>query len=201
MNEVQGVIDRFFDLQSKSKMLFADFLESAKKAAARRRIGRGVLYNMRPYQAQRSGFKLGKEIRAFPKNTRDIHVYYLGRNDKAILVEVYGQSGDVVNREFYFYNKNSMESICFDSSERVRNITLSYLDGEKFTRDVNAGKYGASIRAYKYNGGLVSMISVCQKEYEQGEMSTFQELFYYSGEELDRIINSFPNGFQQQVFP
>lgn len=201
MNTLQSITDKFFEIQSKPEIFFANFLESARKTTSQKRISKGILYNIRPYQAQRAGFKLGKEIKSTPKNTNNIHIYYLDHNDRVVLIEIHGQSENIINREFYLYNKNSIESVYFDNSERIRNITSSSLSDGKFIQDINVGRYGTSTYTYKYSNNLVTLISVNQKEHDQNKSSNFKILFEYSGEEPSKIIHSFPNGYQEQIFP
>ncbi|WP_455930634.1 hypothetical protein [Pseudomonas fluorescens] len=201
MDYHQSITDKFFEIQSKPEIFFAKFLESAKTNTSRTRISKGILYNIRPYQAQIAGFKPGKEIKSIPKNTNNIHIYYLDHNDRVLLIEIYGQFENIINREFYFYKKNTIESVYFDNSERIRNITSSSIRSGKFIQDINVGRYGTSFYTYKYDNNLISLISVNQKEHDQNESSNFEILFYYSGEEPNKIINSFPNGYQEQIFP
>jgi len=201
MNDLKSVTEKFFEIQSNPGIFFKKFLESAKKNTSQKRISKGILYNIRPYQAHRAGFKQGKEIKSLSKNTKNIHIYYLDHNDNVVLIEIYGQCEKIINREFYFYKKNSIESAYFDDSERIRNITLSSLIDGKFIQDINVGRYGTSIYTYQYIDNLVKLILVNQKEYDQDESSTFQILFDYSDEEPSRIVNIFPNGYEEQIFP
>lgn len=201
MNTLQNAIKRFSEIQSESDIFFKKFLNAAQKNTSRKCISRGILYNLRPYQAQRSGFQPGKEIKFTPKSTKNIYVYYFDRGDRVVLIEIYGQSEKIINREFYFYDEESIESVYFDSDGYIRNMTLSALSGGKFIQDINIGTYGISIYSYKYTGDLLSFIFVNQKENEQEKSSTFQMLFEYSGEKLSRIISVFSNGYKEQNFP
>ncbi|MNH35661.1 hypothetical protein D3C79_963670 [compost metagenome] len=61
--------------------------------------------------------------------------------------------------------------------------------------------FGCSISDYVYSGSRLSRIRVQQKEHAESSFSEFDVVFEYCGEELESIINIFPNGYQEQRFP
>lgn len=201
MSKSHRLDEQFHEVQSKADSLLSTYLSSVKADVSRTTISKGVLYNLRPYEAQRSGFKLGKELKALPKSIKNTHVYYFDREDRVSLIEIYGQSENIINREFYFYEEDSLKSIYFNSGGGIRNIMLSLVVGGMVVKDINFGKYGEGSCDYLYEDGLLKSIMVKQKEHGQKNYSSYQVLFEYLDGQMSKIFNVFPNGYQEQRYP
>lgn len=201
MSEFHRLNEQFHEIQSKADSFLGTYLDSVKTHVVRNIISKGAMYNLRPFEAQRSGFKLGKELKILPKNIKNTHVYYFDKKDRVVLVEIYGQSENVINREFYFYETNSFKSIYFNAGCSISNIMLSLIKGEKIVQDINFGKYGEGVFDYLYEGDRLKSITVKQKEHDQRDYSSYQVLFEYLDGQMSKIFNVFPNGYQEQRYP
>lgn len=201
MNESHELQQQFHELQLKSEHFLSTYLSSANLRIARNTISKGALYNFRPFEIQRSGSKLGKILKSLPKNTKNTHAYYFDSEDRVVLVEIYGQSESVINREFYFYETGKIKSIYFNTTGSIRNVMLSLIEGDKINQDINYGKYGESISDYIYVDSRLESIEVKQKEHDQKNWSSYQVFFEYLDGQVSKITNSFPNGYQEQRYP
>ncbi|MEN5093883.1 hypothetical protein ABE458_24605 [Pseudomonas protegens] len=191
----------FYEIQSKLDVFFDSFLKIAKEKVARKTISKGALFNLRPFEIQRSGFKVGKELKSLPKSIKNTHVYYFDKSDRVVMIDIYGQSESIINRDFYFYDKENIKNIYINSTKTIRNITISSIANGKILRDSNFGKYGCSTSDYVYDGERLNSISVTQKQHDQEFCSTHQVLFYYLDGTVSKIINEFPNGYQEVRYP
>lgn len=201
MNKSHEIQQQFHELQSKPEHFLSAYLSSANLRSERNSISKGALHNIRPFETQRSGSKLGKELKTLPKNIKGTHVYYFDREDRVVFIEIYGQSKDIINREFYFYEEGKIKSVYFNATGSIRNVILSLSDGDKIMQDINYGKYGESISDYIYVGDRLESIKVNQKEHDQKVWSTYQVLFEYLDGQVRKITYSFPNGYQEQRYP
>ncbi|MFJ2320578.1 hypothetical protein [Pseudomonas sp. NPDC087817] len=201
MNKSHELQQQFHELQLKAEHFLSAYLSSANLRVVRNTISKGALYNFRPFEIQRSGSKLGKVLKSLPKNIKNTHVYYFDRENRVVFVEIYGQSENVINREFYFYEEGEIKSIYFNAAGSIRNVMLSLNEGDKIKQDINYGKFGESISDYIYVGDRLESIEVKQKEHDQENWSSYQVLFEYSDGQVSKITNSFPNGYQEQRYP
>lgn len=201
MNEFQELERQFYEIQPKSDISLREFLSNARVSVVRKIISKGALFNLRPFEIQRAGFEVGKELKALPKSIKNTHVYYFDGDDKVVMVEIYGQSESVVNKEFFFYGEGRIKSIYFDSVGALRNVTTSTVVNGEFLQDVNFGKYGCSVSGYLYEGGELKSISVRQKQHDQEVFSTYQVIFEYLGGNIVKVVNVFPNGYQELRYP
>jgi hypothetical protein len=164
-------------------------------------ISKGALYNLRPYEMERAGFKKGRKLNRLPSAVKNTHVYYFDKLDRIILVEIYGQSENIVNRECCIYGDNCLERLYFTSAGALRNISVSFFEDSIVKKDINWGMYGCSISDYIYNDSALEKIAVRQKEHKEHSFSEFDVIFKYKNDELESITNIFPNGYQEQRFP
>ncbi|EAA9322431.1 hypothetical protein CRQ39_24115 [Salmonella enterica] len=164
-------------------------------------ISKGVLYNLRPYEMERAGFKKGRKLNKLPSAIKNTHVYYFDKLDRIILIEIYGQSKNIVNRECCIYDGNSLERLHFTSAGILRNISVSFFEDSIVKKDINWGMYGCSISDYIYNDSVLEKIAVRQKEHKDLSFSEFDVIFKYKNDELESITNVFPNGYKEQRFP
>ncbi len=197
----QELEKEFYEVQSKPDVFIDSFLKIVKEKTARKTLSKGALFNLRPFEIQRAGFQLGKELKSLPKSIKNTHVYYFDKSDRVLMIDIYGQSESIVNRDFYFYDKENIKNIYINSTKTIRNITISSIFNGKIERDSNFGKYGCSTSDYLYDGERLSSISVMQKQHDQELCSTYQVLFDYLDGAVSKIINEFPNGHQEIRYP
>lgn len=193
--------EKFETINSNAADSMEAYLSEALPIVSKKVISKGAFYNVRPYEVERAGFKKGRLLKKLPANIKNTHVYYLDERDRIVFVEVYGQSENIVSKEFYKYDDASIERTHFTSVGRLRNISLSVVEGGLIYRDLNWGAFGCSDSVYEYSGTQLEKIMVRQKEHADSEFSEFEVVFEYSGDELLRIVNVFPNGYQEQRFP
>ncbi|MDH1576622.1 hypothetical protein [Pseudomonas sp. GD03746] len=193
--------EKFETINSNAAESMEAYLSEALPIVSKKVISKGAFYNVRPYEVERAGFKKGCLLKKLPENIKNTHVYNLDERDRIVFVEVYGQSENIVSKEFYKYDDASIERTHFTSVGRLRNISLSVVEGGLIYRDLNWGAFGCSDSVYEYSGTQLEKIMVRQKEHADSEFSEFEVVFEYSGDELLRIVNVFPNGYQEQRFP
>ena len=201
MSEIQKLGERFHAIASKSDFFMATYSDAVKLRVARTLISKGPLCNVRPFEAQRAGFKPGKALKSLPAKLKDTHVYYLDGEGRVILVESYGGSAAVINRSFYFHERGELKSVHFNASGSLRNVMLSFLDGARIAQDINFGKFGEASYDYLYEDDLLQSIKVCQKEHGQENHTKYQILFGYVDGQMDNIFHVFPNGYLEQRYP
>lgn len=201
MNLLEELEKKFNTISQQSEKYLSDFLNEALPLALDRVISKGALYNIRPYEIERAGFKKGKKLNKLPANINNTHVYHLNGNGVLVFFEIYGQSANIVSKEFCFYGDDRLERLHFTSIGDLRNISVSLFEGEMMVKDYNWGEYGCSISDYIYSDARLEKIMVQQREWADESFSEFEVIFTYAGEDLKRILNVFPNGYQEQRYP
>ncbi|MDN2699394.1 hypothetical protein O0882_24070 [Janthinobacterium sp. SUN073] len=201
MSEIKKLGEQFHEIASKSDSFMATYLDAVKLRVERTLIGKGPLCNVRPFEAQRAGFKPGKELKSLPAKFKDTHVYHLDGEGRVILVESYGGSAAVLNRSFYFHERGELKSVHFNAGGSLRNVMLSFLDGARITQDINFGKFGEASYDYLYEDDRLQSIMVRQREHGQENHTGYQILFGYVDGQMDNIFHVFPNGYQEQRYP
>lgn len=164
-------------------------------------ITKGAFYNLRPFEIERAGLKKGRKLKKLPASIKNTHVYYLDDAGRILLIDIYGQANNIINKEFFLYGKGFLERLHFTSAGGLRNILVSFFDDEILMKDINWGMYGCSESDYIYSGSILEKITVNQKEHVDSAFSTFDVIFKYKNGELEFITNVFPNGYQEQRFP
>jgi len=164
-------------------------------------ITKGAFYNLRPFEIERAGFKKGRKLNKLPASIKNTHVYYLDDAGRILLIDIYGQSENIINKEFCLYGKDFLERSHFTSAGDLRNISVSFFKDELLVKDLNWGMYGCSESDYIYSGTILEKITVHQKEHVDSAFSIFDVIFKYKNGELESITNLFPNGYHEQRFP
>lgn len=162
-------------------------------------ISKGASINIRPYEIERSGFKLGKVIKKEPASLKNIYKYHFNNLNKVSLIEIL--DGDLVDKEFYLYKRGEVVSYFFDSAGDIRNINLSLVENDIFIMDFNYGKFGYSISEYIYNDGILKAVNVFQKEHDTDDGSTYVSKLEYSNGGLESVTNIFPNNYREVIYP
>ncbi|QYX48270.1 hypothetical protein K3F43_01755 [Pseudomonas tussilaginis] len=201
MYDLHEIEKKYEEVGSECERYLSDYMSSVSPELCRSVISKGAMYNLRPYEVERAGYKKGRKLNKLPVNIKNTHVYHFDERGRVIFIEIYGQAENIVNKEFCFYGDGCLERIHFTSSGDLRNISVSIFDGDLVRRDLNWGMFGCSISDYVYSGSRLSRIRVQQKEHAESSFSGFDVVFEYCGEELESIINIFPNGYQEQRFP
>jgi len=201
VRELKDLEEKFNYISLQSQAALSSYLAEALPNVRSAIITKGAFYNIRPFEIERAGFKRGRQLKKMPTSINNTHVYHLDESDRIVFVEIYGQSENIVNREFYSYSDDCIERAYFTSIGRLRNISISLLEHDLVRKDLNWGEYGCSISDYKYSDGRLDKISVHQKEHMDASFAEFEVYFEYSEEGLIKIVNVFPNGYQEQRYP
>jgi len=180
-----------------------DYYEIVMSNFSYKKISKGRLFNIRPFEAQQAGFKLGRELKKLPKAIKNTYVYYFNNENKVLLIEIYGQTENIINREYYFYTDNMIESIYFNSGTKsVRNIALSKIENGLITETINYGRVDSSVSTYIYQGDLLIEIDVQQRTHTQPDnIIPYKVYFEYKDGSLDKIIDKHPNGYEERRYP
>lgn len=201
MNNLKDLEGKYLEIESRAEQVLSSCLSEALSRARKIVISKGALYNVIPYEIERAGFKKGKVLKKIPVHIKNTHLYHLDEYDKVIFVEIYGQSENIINKEFYRYSGGCIERICFASSGKLRNVSTSLLEEGAVVKSMNWGQYGCSESNYVYVDSRLEKIHVRQKEHVESVFSDFDVNFKYESGELVSIINVFPNGYEEQRFP
>ncbi|NDJ57437.1 hypothetical protein GWD52_10600 [Enterobacteriaceae bacterium 4M9] len=199
-SEIKELEVLFSSLKSKGVAGFSDHLSAIFRECKKIFISKGAFVNVRPFEIERAGIKLGRVLKKEPAKFKNIYKYYYDDCGKVRLIEIY--DGDLVDREFYFYHSDCIFIYFFDAAGDIRNIRKCILQGVFFISEFNYGKYGFSISDYIYSENkLIDCIKVFEKEHNEEKGSTFNVKFKYNNQELESIINVFPNGYEEQRYP
>jgi hypothetical protein len=201
-DELNALAAEYNRIMIEPEAVESSYFQSVLSFYAYKKIGKPHLYNIRPFEIQRAGFKIGRELKKLPKNIKHTHIYYFDTNDKIILIESYGQTEAIIDREYFFYPENGVKSIYFTSgTKQVRNIHFSSVKNDRFLKSVNYGKYGSSISNYFYQENVLTQINVTQKEHNTKGISSYSTYFEYNKGKLERIVNKHSNGYEEQCYP
>ncbi len=201
MYELEKLEKRYIEISSKHDSYLSEYTSNLSSRVNRIVISKGALYNLRPYEIERAGFKKGRKLNKLPSAIKNTHVYYFDDSDRIIFIEIYGQSENIINREFCVYNDNHLERLYFTSTGMLRNISISLFEDSIIKKDISWGMYGCSISNYIYSNSILERITVHQKEHKDASFSEFDVIFKYKNDDLESITNIFPNGYQEQRFP
>ena len=201
MYELTELEKRYVEVSSDCEKYLSKYISCLSSDLNDTVISKGALYNLRPYEMERAGFKKGRKLNKLPSAIKNTHVYYFDKLDRIILTEIYGQSENIINRECCIYGDNSLERLYFTSAGTLRNISVSFFEDSIVKKDINWGAYGCCTSDYVYNGSNLEKITVRQKEHKNPSFSEFDVIFKYKNDELESITNVFPNGYQEQRFP
>lgn len=201
MNELIQLEEKFREISSNSERYLSEFILCALSVSTRSVISKGALYNLSPYEIQRAGFQKGRKLNKLPNLMTGVHAYHFDESERVTFIEVYGQTVNIVSKEFCMHKDNELERFCFTSTGSLRNILISQSECGRIEREVNWGMYGCSVSEYVYHGSMLQKISVRQKEHVDDLFSEFDVVFDYIDEELKAITNIFPNGYQEQRYP
>jgi hypothetical protein len=163
-------------------------------------ISKCFLYNIHNYEEETYGFKKGKEIKKMSKNTKNIFVYYFNENGKIIVIDKYGNSANILDKEFCFYDNNTIRTIYYSSPKHLRNVTLSTEIEGKTDKIYNYGKYGQTVKQYIYKNNMVERIEVQTKEHDTKEYKTHELVFEFNDDELIKINQIHKNGYIKEVY-
>ena len=201
-NGLKKLEEKYKAIASDSMKIEEDLYHSVMSKFAYKKISKGKLYNIRPFEIQRSGFKIGRELKSLPKAIKNTHIYYFDIEDKVFLIEIYGKTENILNRNYYFYEDHGIESIYFNSGTKsVRNIDFSISKNGRIMESLNYGEFGCSISNYIYQENVLMEIDVQQKERSQTEFSSYKVLFEYKDNDLEKIYYKHPNGYEEQRYP
>lgn len=202
MYSLKELEKEFLEIKDNCESALLSYKSKALSMSKETVVSKGALYNVRPYEIERAGFKPGRKLNKIPSNVKNTHIYHFDDTKKIIMVEIYGQSSNVINVEFYLYGVDYVKRIFFTSTGKLRNITVSSFNKDKrIEKDINWGEYGCSISDYQYEGETLKMITVQQKEHHDAEFSEYNVVFNYSNEKLLNIMHIFPNGYSEQRYP
>ncbi|PIT55464.1 hypothetical protein [Snodgrassella alvi] len=202
INELKILEKKYEEIMLSPAKIENDYFQNVMSSYAYKKISKGPSINIKPFDFQQAGFKKGRELKTLPKVIKYTHVYYFDSDNKILLTEIYGQADNIINREYFFYHENCIESIYFESGDKqVRNISLLINKKEHPLYWVNYAKYGYSIWEYIYNDNVLVEIDVECKEHDDPEISYWKVDFEYESGELSKIIRRHPNGYEEQAYP
>lgn len=200
-NELEILAQKYTEIALNSADIESHYYHDALTKSCYQKISKGALLNIRPFETQLAGFKLGKELKKLPKAIKNTHVYYFDQADNVLMIEIYGQAETIIHRQYYFYTDDRIESIYFTHGESIRNITLSIHKDDRTSQLINYATFGYSISQYIYDHETLMEIDVQQKEHDQDVYTNFKVIFEYEDDCLSKIIRRYPNGYEEIRYP
>jgi hypothetical protein len=194
------ILKQEFELQKDN---FDFFFRKSKEESKKIIISKGFLFDMRPFENEIAGFKKGKECKSFPISTKNLFVYHFNDTEQIIMMEEYGQAPNIISREFFVYDNNTLKSLYFSSGRNdLRNIKLSIFENKRTVNVYNYGKYGVAMENYIYEADLLKKIQIKSKEFVNVDFSQSELIFEYADKQvLETIIKVFSNGRTKELYP
>ncbi|RPD43601.1 hypothetical protein DNI29_23455 [Hymenobacter sediminis] len=156
----------------------------------------GQYFNIGPYDFQRSGFKQGKKINKKPISTKNKYCYSFDIHNNIIVIKHGLSINNQYNYEFIYYDSSRITSLLYASNKTLINIKIrNIVDNKVQTLDLK-GVRGSKHEEYFYNDNLLTRIRVDQWNNDQ-QGTSFNVLFSYNGEEVNKIKNIFDNGYEE----
>ncbi|AYH03957.1 hypothetical protein GMW39_18740 [Pectobacterium parmentieri] len=191
----------FEKINSSSLCFLEKFRSDVKDTATKEKISKGRLINFRPFEAERFGFKLGKELTSLPARKKDIQVWQFDSEGKIVLVERFGSTGSIQYSDFYFYSTSVVRIIGFYNVDSLAFVIDVLFDRGKIIKELSYGKFGSSVSNYNYSGDMLVDIVVHEKEHDHTDFSTHSISFCYESGDLKSIMKKYPNGYSEQRYP
>lgn len=202
-NQLKLLKKKYDQIVLSPKEIENDYYQNVMSKYAYKKISKGPSYNVWPFDYQIGGFKKGRELKKLPKLINNTRVYYFDGNDKILLTEIYGKTERIIDREYYFYCKNDIESIYFISTIGaidVANISLLMNKNGYANQLISYAKYGYGIWKYNYFNNTLVEIDVQCKGHDETEITFYKTYLKYNNGELNRIISKYPNGYEVQRY-
>ncbi|AUU15754.1 hypothetical protein [Proteus mirabilis] len=201
-NELKRLEKKYNSIMVSPSEKESQYYNSVMSIFSYKKISKGRLYNIKPYEIQRAGLNPGKELKENPKKIKGVCVYYFDSKDNILLIEIYGQNENIINRHYYFHTVNQIKSIYFNSEyQSIRNIDLLKCKNGQVMEVLNYGEMGSSISNYIYDSGKLIEIDIKQKEHNKNEIAKYKVYFEYKDDILNRIVDKHPNGYEEQRYP
>ncbi|HEK0809110.1 TPA: hypothetical protein SMP81_003754 [Proteus mirabilis] len=201
-NELKRLEKKYNSIMVSPSEKESQYYNSVMSSFSYKKISKGRLYNIKPYEIQRAGLNSGKELKENPKKIKGVCVYYFDSKDNILLIEIYGQNENIINRHYYFHTVNQIKSIYFNSGyQSIRNIDLLKCKNGQVMEVLNYGEMGSSISNYIYDSGKLIEIDIKQKEHNKNEIAKYKVYFEYKDDILNRIVDKHPNGYEEQRYP
>ncbi|VDZ67419.1 Uncharacterised protein [Klebsiella aerogenes] len=139
MTILKNLEDKFNKISSDSESYIISYSDSVRLNETKVVVSKGALYNLRPYEIERAGFKIGKKLNKLPANVKNTHIYHFDSLERISLIEIFGQTSNIINKEFCIYEGDNLERIYFTSAGMLRNISLSVYNDGLIEKDFNWG--------------------------------------------------------------
>ncbi|MCG8710061.1 hypothetical protein JHU04_003340 [Brenneria sp. 4F2] len=201
MKEMDTLKSEFEKIKTTPRFFLEKFYFDVKKHTASQKISKGRLLNIRDFETERFGFKLGKELNNVPKNKKDVQFWSFNSTGDVLLVERVGSNGEVQYSDFYFYSDSIVRVIGFFDVDSLAFVMDIFLKNERVVKELSYGRFGSSFSDYNYDDDMLIDIIVYEREHSQEKYSNHSLLFSYENGALSKIVKSYPNGYQEQRYP
>ncbi|MCU1793973.1 hypothetical protein [Pectobacterium polaris] len=201
MKEMDALKSEFEKINTTPRVFLEKFYSDVKKHTTEQKTSKGRLLNIRPFETERFGFKLGKELNNVPKNKKDVQFWSFNSTGDTLLVERIGSNGEVQYSDFYFYSDSIVRVIGFYDVDSLAFVMDIVFNNGRVTKELSYGKFGSSFSDYNYNVDMLIDIVVHEREHSQEGYSNHTLLFSYDNVVLSNIMKAYPNGYQEQRYP
>ncbi|MEQ9881790.1 hypothetical protein ABRP83_06335 [Pectobacterium brasiliense] len=201
MKDIDTLKSEFEKINATPQIFLDKFYSDAKKNTAYQKISKGRLFNIRPFETERFGFKLGKELKNAPKNKKDIQLWNFNFTGDVLLVERFGSNERIQYSDFYFYSDSIIRVIGFYDVDSLAFVMDVVFNNGKVVKELSYGKFGSSFSDYNYNDDVLIDIVTHEREHTQEEYTNNTLFFSYENGTLSKIVKSYPNGYQEQRYP
>lgn len=186
------------------KVAYNELLKKNNSLVKNSKYSKGFILNIRDFEKESMGFKKGKEFKSLPKNLKDVYVYHFNNNNEIIMIDTYGSSPNIIDKEFCIHNKEGLKTYYYNGgATRLRNVTFSKVQNGKTIQVFSYGGVGSSIKNYFFNSNseLIEKIVVQSKQHNKDEFENSELLFKFNDKkELTKIIQAYSNGFEKDIY-
>lgn len=201
MNEVDTLKSKFEKINAISRVFLERFYLDVKEHSAANKISKGRLLNVRPFETERFGLKLGKELNNVPKNKKDVQFWSFNSTGDTLLVERLGLNREIQYSDFYFHFDSIVRVIGFYDVDSLAFVMDIVFNNGKVMKEFSYGRFGSSFSDYNYNDDMLTDIMVHEREHSQEGYSNHTLFFGYENGALSEIVKCYPNGYRERRYP
>lgn len=201
MKEIDCLKSEFENHSKDQDKVMNRFYSLVEKGLVVEKISKGRLLNVRPFESERAGYDLGKELKSLPVKRKGIEIWHFDTSERVSLVEKIGPRDTVQHRDFYIYSEDEAKVYSFFNGANLNSIALIKYDDGKVVKEYQYARYGFRVVDYNYTGNRVVDIDVCEKEHVQESFTQYVDKIIYGSNNEIEIIREYPNGHKDKRYP
>jgi hypothetical protein len=194
---------RFGEVKKRFNQVQANYfnlIEEKRKSSKKTIISKGRLYNVLPFENERTGFKVKGKIISEIIIHNECYIYRFDSQNNVTLSE---QMSKFLKIPTYFtlysYRDDFIERIYGDNDELYR-VEWVYLEQKKVKEMLCWSVKSCIFEVYNYDQSMLQSINCFQKPHKETECN-YDIIFHYSNETLSSIHRKWPTGEEETDFP